>query len=856
MIRAFPLLRSRLLALAVLSLLVVISVLVVRNDAPAVAQSASVTVSPTSMTVPVGSRKCYNITTSTQPTHGIRLEVGNSDYSKATVTPYDNSDWKITGDAMNWKVPTVNCVKGVAVGTATISHSMTSDDTNYNGISISSVAVTVTAADTKSTVRFLHSEIRAIEGDYPANAYRGGSGPLARWQYHSLKPLRAVTVKLDIAPAPSSNGDLLFHQPHGDCGRDVSCTWDHEGTASYDGDYVAEGLHARHVPYTSGSNDAEFTFYIRSDDYDEPDEWTRVFIKSPYTSDLCIGTCNNAGKLQQSMKFTIIDDDGSDNDMTQTNCPYCQIGGEEGSVFVGTDDAGVTVSAANPLSVSEGSTATYTVVLDSEPTADVTITPRSADTGAVTVSPASHTFTSSNWSTAATFTVSGVSDADTRDETVGISHSVTSKDASYKSVVVNTVRVSVSDTTQLQTHNRAPTVVQSPADVTIASESGAETVFLFSTVDDSPVSMFADADGDDLTVTAASSDESVATVSLYLLRATVTAKSRGTATITVTANDGRGGTVSDEFTVTVKAAPTVASSLSDISDLEAGTTRDVSLSGVFTDPDGDALTITAGSDDSIATVSVASDGSKLTVAGVSAGDATIIVVAQDSDGNQVGDSFDVAVTASQPVLLRPPTQQDSQQQQQVPTNRAPTVASQLADISGLAEGATRDISLSGVFSDADGDALTITASSDYETVATATVSSDHSTLTLAADSSGVATITVVAQDPDGNRATLSFDVEVTDQQPVEQQPPAQQSESQQQEDTPTSEPETTPTPEPEAETGTQESGASDAVARYDTNGDGTIDLSEYSQAANDYFDGKITHSEMEEVALAYRVSSG
>ncbi len=221
--------------------------------------------------------------------------------------------------------------------------------------------------------------------------------------------------------------------------------------------------------------------------------------------------------------------------------------------------------------------------------------------------------------------------------------------------------------------NNAPTVVHSPEDVVIANERGSESVPLYTLVDDASlsstlVSMFHDADGDDLTITASSSDESVATVSVSGHTATVSARSRGTATITVTADDGRGGTVSDDFDVTVKSAPTVASAIGDVSGLEAGTARSVSLSGVFSDADGDDLTITASSlDDRVARATAASDGSALTVTGVSAGATTITVAARDTDGNRVADSFDVSVEASQPRLLTPPTQQQPPAQDPTPT---------------------------------------------------------------------------------------------------------------------------------------------------------------------------------------------
>ena len=189
--------------------------------------------------------------------------------------------------------------------------------------------------------------------------------------------------------------------------------------------------------------------------------------------------------------------------------------------------------------------------------------------------------------------------------------------------------------------NEAPTVVSAIGDVTFVNESGTQDVSLSG--------VFTDADNDSLTITARSSHNTRATVSVAAdySKLTVTAKARGAATITVTADDGNGGAVSDAFTVTVKAAPVVSSALSDVSGLATEATRDISLSGVFTDADGDSLTITArSSHNTRATALVAADYSGLTVAGVTAGTATVTVTAQDSDGNQVSDAFDVEVVKS------------------------------------------------------------------------------------------------------------------------------------------------------------------------------------------------------------------
>ena len=83
--------------------------------------------------------------------------------------------------------------------------------------------------------------------------------------------------------------------------------------------------------------------------------------------------------------------------------------------IVDNDTAGVSVSAG-PVFVGEGVTGTYTVVLDSEPSGDVTVTAVSADAGAVTVSPSVLTFTSTNWDTPQTVTVRAADGIDTDDE--------------------------------------------------------------------------------------------------------------------------------------------------------------------------------------------------------------------------------------------------------------------------------------------------------------------------------------------------------------------------------------------------------------------------------------------------------
>ena len=89
-------------------------------------------------------------------------------------------------------------------------------------------------------------------------------------------------------------------------------------------------------------------------------------------------------------------------------------------------------ASALSVPVEEGSTSSWSVVLNANPGAgctgagSLTIAVASGDTGAVTVSPTELTFTAANWSTPQTVTATGVSDNDLADETVAVSHTVTS----------------------------------------------------------------------------------------------------------------------------------------------------------------------------------------------------------------------------------------------------------------------------------------------------------------------------------------------------------------------------------------------------------------------------------------------
>ena len=107
---------------------------------------------------------------------------------------------------------------------------------------------------------------------------------------------------------------------------------------------------------------------------------------------------------------------------------------------------GVTVSESTLTVTEEDSTGdSYTVALDTLPTADVTVTVAGHASTDVTLSPTTLTFTTLNWETAQTVTVTAANDADTTNDTVTLTHSATSTDADYNAISIDGVTVTVND---------------------------------------------------------------------------------------------------------------------------------------------------------------------------------------------------------------------------------------------------------------------------------------------------------------------------------------------------------------------------------------------------------------------------
>jgi hypothetical protein len=163
-----------------------------------------------------------------------------------------------------------------------------------------------------------------------------------------------------------------------------------------------------------------------------------VKLASPPTADVTIalasdtpteGTASPASltftsanwRTPQTVTVTGVDDNVPDGprDYTIVTSPatsddgrYSGLDADDVSVTNFDTDPGVSFVGSTDVVTSEsGATATFGVVLNAAPTADVTMTLASSDVGEATVSPAQLTFTAANWNVPQTVTVTGVDDA-------------------------------------------------------------------------------------------------------------------------------------------------------------------------------------------------------------------------------------------------------------------------------------------------------------------------------------------------------------------------------------------------------------------------------------------------------------
>ena len=160
---------------------------------------------------------------------------------------------------------------------------------------------------------------------------------------------------------------------------------------------------------------------------------------------------SNWNTAQTVTVSTAQDGDGIDDaatlshTVTSTDADYNGIGVSEVDVTVTDNEAaGVSIGPAQ-LTIAEGGSDSYEVVLTSQPSHDVTVTVTHSGDRDIGIDDQELTFTASDWETAQVVTVAAAQDDDARDDTATLSHSVASTDEDYNGITVSEVAVAVTD---------------------------------------------------------------------------------------------------------------------------------------------------------------------------------------------------------------------------------------------------------------------------------------------------------------------------------------------------------------------------------------------------------------------------
>ena len=432
-----------------------------------------VTVSPTALTVTEEdvTGESYRVVLDSQPTARVTVTVAG--HAGTEVTP---SPASLTFTTSNWDTgQTVRVTAGSDADTVndmvTLTHSAASADSDYDGnsITIASVAVTVTDNDTGNAAPTFN------EGGSTTRTFDETIGDATVGT--------AADIGTPVSATDPDTGDTLEYRLEGTDRTKfgINATSGQIRTKVGENyDYEADSSYSVMVTVNDGTVTVSSAVTINVTDQDEPPpvmnkpvvtatansttslevSWTappntgrprigsydlqyRVgsnggFINGPQNQtggSAAIGNLTADTEYEVRVRATNAEGNGvwSPSGTGQTNPED-------------TDPPGVTVSeAALTVAEEDPNGESYRVVLDSQPTADVTVTVAGHAGTEVTPSPTSLTFTTSNWDTAQTVMVTAGSDADTVNDTVTLTHSAASTDGNYQGITIDDVTVTVND---------------------------------------------------------------------------------------------------------------------------------------------------------------------------------------------------------------------------------------------------------------------------------------------------------------------------------------------------------------------------------------------------------------------------
>ena len=633
------------------------------NDTP------GVTVAPTSLTVGEGDMGTYTVKLITLPTGNVMVDI-SSNNTDVTVSPSS-----LTFTAGNWNsAQTVTVTAGqdadAADDKATLTHNpsgadygsvsnailmVTVTDDETAGVTVTPTSLTVNEGGTNTYTIVLDTEptdtvtvaISSNNTDVTVSA-----SPLTVWD-------TAVTVTVSAAEDDDSTHDTAT-VTHTFAGGDYNFVINVIVTVT---DNDTPGVTVTPLSLTIGEGSTGTYAVVLNT---QPSGNVMVAIRSNNT-DVTVPSSTLTFTMtdwntEQTVTVTAGQDADAANDMaTLTHNPsgggYNSVSSVSLMVTVTDDEmAGVTVTPTS-LTVNEGGTNTYTVVLDTQPTATVTVTiVDPTDNADVTANPASLRFSTSNWATAQTVTVSADEDDDPTQDRATVTHTVSGGD--YGSVTASGVSVTVTD-------NDTPGVTVTPPSLTVGEGGTGRYTVRLNTQPSGNVMVAISSNNTDVTVPQSSSTLTFTTTS-WSTEQTVTVSAgqdadaaNDMATLTHNPSGGGYGSVSNAILmVTVTDYDTARLVLSDtFLDVDEGgqntytvklqTQPTVTVTVTVSSDDTGAATATVSGSTLIFTASNWETERTVTVAGVDDGDSaneTVTITNTASGGEYEGVTASVRVT--------------------------------------------------------------------------------------------------------------------------------------------------------------------------------------------------------------------
>ncbi|MBE2267055.1 MAG: right-handed parallel beta-helix repeat-containing protein, partial [Anaerolinea sp.] len=468
-------------------------------------EGVGVDITPTGglITTEAGGTATFDVVLTSQPTANVTVSFTSGDTSEGTVTP------AITFTPANWSSAQTVTITGVddLVDDGDIAYviavTVTSGDPGYNNLAVADVSVTNTDDDTAGVNVSPTSGLVTTEAGGTANfsvvltSQPTANVTISLTSSHTTEG--TVPAAITFTPANWSSAQTITVTGVDDLVDDGDIAYTIQTTVT-SSDVQYNGIAAADVSVVNTDDDtagvtvnptsglvtteaggtATFSVVLTS----RPTENVSVNLLSGDTSEGTVPTAitftpanwNSA----QNVTVTGVDDAVVDGSIGYTivttvsslDSVYNGIAAADVSVTnMDNDTAGVVVNPTSGLVTTEaGSTATFSVILTSQPAADVTVNLLSSDLSEGTA-PAAITFTPANWNAAQTVTVTGVDDA-LADGNIGytIQTTVTSGDAIYNGIGAADVGVTNMD-------DETANVLVSPTSGLITTEAGGTATF-------------------------------------------------------------------------------------------------------------------------------------------------------------------------------------------------------------------------------------------------------------------------------------------------------------------------------------------------------------------------------------------